>query len=66
MNENPFKMVLVDENDEIYKLEMKKHFINTRPYLTQFNIKFSKFLDLNFHQMADHTGTKGTLMAVSG
>lgn len=37
-----------------------------RPFLTHFSIKFSKFLDLNFHHMHDSAGKKGTLMAVSG
>jgi hypothetical protein len=59
-------MIIVDESDEIYKLEMKRHFINTRPHLTQFSIKFNKFLDLNFHEMGDSHGNRGTLMAVSG
>lgn len=53
ISEVPFKMIVVDENDEIFKLEMKKHIISTRPKLTPFPIRFSKFLDVNLHRMQD-------------
>ena len=45
---------------------MKKHILNTRPFLTKLSTKFNPFVDLNFHEMKDESGVKGTLMAVSG
>lgn len=66
ISEVPFKMIVVDETDEIFKLEMKKHIISMRPKLTPFPIKFSKFLDVNLHRMFDSHGNEGVLMAVSG
>jgi hypothetical protein len=66
IGENPFRMVIVDENDDVYRLEMRKHVFNTRPHLASLPIKFSRFLDLTFHAMQDARGNEGVLMAVSG
>ena len=46
VEEVPFQMLIVDENNVINKVIMKKHFIHMRPYLEEFKCPVNDFLDL--------------------
>lgn len=43
IEENPIKVLLIDEEYEIYFVEMKKQFLSLKPNVTKLPIQFSPF-----------------------
>jgi hypothetical protein len=58
--------MIVDEACEIFLLDIKKHFISMRPYLSLLPVRFSDFSELSFLHVVDSNKKSGCLMAVGG
>lgn len=59
-------MILVTETEQILRLEMKKQFLSLKPHLTEFQYKFSDFLDVKILTTMDQNKNLVSFMAASG